>query len=201
MAAHPPYTRDALKRYIDAGIAEVGRYSYGAPVLRFATHGLKFRCGNYCSFAGDVNVFLGGNHRADWVTTYPFPAFGWANTLGVTDFDVGKGDVVVGNDVWVGWSAVLQSGVTVGDGAVVAGRAVVTKDVPPYAVVAGNPARVVKHRFDDATIAALLAIRWWDWPVGKINAEIPRLMSGDIRGFIERHQPSPVADAADRVAP
>lgn len=184
----PPYIHESLKKFIDAGIVEVGAYSYGAPIICFPLHGLKFRCGNYCSFAPNVQIFLGGNHRHDWVSTYPFPAFGWANTLGIDKYDGGKGDVTVGNDVWVGQGAVLASGVTVGDGAVIATAAMVTKDVPPYAVVAGNPARVVKHRFDAATIAELLAIRWWDWPLAKVNAEIPRLMSGDVEGFIARHR-------------
>lgn len=186
--APPVYMRDALKALIESGIAEIGPYSYGAPLLRFAQHGHKFKCGAYCSFASDVHVFLGGNHRPDWVSTYPFPAFGWGASHGITDYDRAKGDVVVGNDVWVGWSAVIASGVTIGDGAVVGTRAVVTKDVPPYAIVAGNPARIVKYRFDEETIADLLAIAWWNWDIGKVNSEIPRLMSGDVRAFVARHR-------------
>lgn len=189
--ASPVYMRDALRAEIERGLAVVGAHSYGVPHLRFAGLGQRFICGKFCSFAADVHVFLGGNHRADWVTTYPFPAFAaWPNGRGVGGYHVGRGDVTVGNDVWVGWSAVLSSGVTVGDGAIVATRALVTKDVPPYAIVGGNPARVIGQRFDDETIADLLAIRWWDWPEEKTNAEIPRLMSGDISGFVERHRPA-----------
>lgn len=185
----PTYMRDALAPQIQQRLAIVGAHTYGAPHLRFPGDGQRFICGKYCSFAGDVHIFLGGGHRPDWVTTYPFPGFPrWTEGRGIKGFHVGKGDVVVGNDVWVGWSAVVMSGVTVGDGAVIAARSVVTKDVPPYAIVAGNPARVVRYRFDEKIIADLLAIRWWDWADEKVNVEIPRLMNGDVQAFVERHR-------------
>lgn len=188
MMAQPPFMRDELKRYIDAGIAVIGAHSYGAPVIRYPGSGQRFICGKYCSFAGNVHIFLAGNHRPDWVATYPFPAFsGWTEGRNVRDYSGGKGDVVVGNDVWAGWSVTIASGVTVGDGAVLATNAMVTKDVPPYAIVAGNPARIIRYRFDEDTIAALLTIRWWDWPEEKVNANIPLLLSGNVRVFVERH--------------
>lgn len=91
-----------------------------------------------------------------------------------------KGDTVIGHDVWLGYDAMILPGVTVGDGAVVASRAVVTKDVPAYAIVAGNPARVVKQRFSEAEVAQLLALRWWDWDIEKITRNIPLIMGGNI---------------------
>jgi acetyltransferase-like isoleucine patch superfamily enzyme len=183
--------RDVMREEIAAGLAVIGPHSYGAPKLRFPGAGQRFFCGKYCSFAAGVQVFLSGYHRTEWVTTYPFPAFpGWTEGRGIRGYNFGRGDVVVGNDVWIGWAAVLLSGVKVGDGAVVGTQAMVTKDVPPYAIVGGNPARIIGYRFDEATIADLLQIRWWDWPEAKVNQEIPVLMSGDVRGFIERHRPN-----------
>lgn len=187
-----PYMSEELKQYIDAGIAVVGEHSYGKPIIRYPGNGQRFICGRYCSFAGSVHVFLSGNHRTDWVSTYPFADFGdafpsvWARPGG----NVGRGDVVVGNDVWIGWQALLMSGVTVGDGAVVATFAVVTKDVPPYAIVGGNPARVIGYRFDEQTISDLLQLKWWDWPIERVRENLDLLMSSDIRAFIEVNTPA-----------
>jgi acetyltransferase-like isoleucine patch superfamily enzyme len=137
-----------------------------------------------------VEIFLGGYHRSEWISTYPFPAFAqWGpEAASIRGFAIGRGDVVVENDVWIGSQATIMSGVRIGSGAVIAARAVVSKDVPPYAVVAGNPARVVKFRFDDLTMRELLAISWWDWPDDKVREHIHQLMSGDVQGFIERHR-------------
>lgn len=185
----PKYMRDELASHIKAGVAEVGEHSYGGPLLRFANSGQRFICGRYCSFSLDVHVFLGGNHRHDWVTTYPFPNFeAWPEVGSVTDHHGGRGDVVVGNDVWVGERASIGSGVTIGSGVVIATRATVTKDVPPYAIVAGVPARIIRYRFDPETIAALMEISWWDWPDDRVRMNLPLLMQGDIEKFIEQHR-------------
>lgn len=183
-----PYTRDLLKKYVDAGLAEIGEHTYGEPVIRYAQLGHRFICGRYCSFGPGVQIMLGGGHRHDWVTTYPFPAFAerWPEAAGVTGHHTGKGDVTVGNDVWVGLSAYISSGVTVGDGAVIAARSVVTKDVPPYAIVGGNPAKLIRLRFDEPTICDLLQLRWWDWPQERVSANIRLLLSGDAQALIER---------------
>lgn len=177
-------TRLHLRKAVRKGQAEVGEHSYGAPKLRFANSGHKLTIGRYCSFAGGVEVMLGGNHHMDWVTTYPFTHSNRWPELPAMDCAASNGDVHIGHDVWVASQAAILSGVTIGNGAVIARNAVVTKDVPAYAIVGGNPARVIRKRFDDATIAELEAIAWWDWPREKIVRFVPLLMSDDLTAFI-----------------
>lgn len=129
-------------------------------------------------------IFLGGEHRHDWVTTYPFSAL-WDQARSIPGHPRSKGDVIIGHDVWIGYGATILSGVNIGNGAVVGAKAVVTKDVPPYAIVAGNPARIVKFRFTPRQINRLLAIAWWDWPEGEIIAALPLLLHTDIDLFIQ----------------
>lgn len=156
---------------------DIGDYTYGNPIVYFEGEG-NLKIGKFCSIAFDnVKIFLGGNHRVDWATTYPFNKIAeFSEASNITGHPSSKGDVVIGNDVWIGMNATILSGVTIGDGAVVAAHAVVTKDVPPYAIVAGNPARVVKMRFSDDVIEKLLELKWWDWPIEKIRTYIPQLM-------------------------
>jgi len=123
----------------------------------------------------------GANHRMDGVSTFPFPIFG-ADWLEAIEFVQGlpsRGDTVIGNDVWIGYQAAIAPGVRVGDGAIVASRSVVTKDVRPYAIVGGNPAVEIRRRYDDARIETLLRIAWWNWPIDRITTSIPVLMTGD----------------------
>jgi acetyltransferase-like isoleucine patch superfamily enzyme len=179
----------------DAGRIDVGRYTYGAPRVRWWGEQANLSIGKYCSIAERVEIYLGGNHHTEWVSTYPFSQFGkdWPNARGVSGHPATRGDVVIGNDVWLGAGCMILSGVRIGDGAVVGARAVVARDVPAYAIVAGNPATVVRKRFDDGTIAALQSIAWWDWPDARVRRHVPALMSGDIRRFL--------ADAADETDP
>jgi acetyltransferase-like isoleucine patch superfamily enzyme len=195
--APPIFTRDALKTFIDRRVAVVGEHSYGAPSINHANApgGFRLYIGRYCSIGQQVQVYLGGAHRTEWVTTYPFPAFpNWPEVAGRRDYSPpARGDVVIGSDVWIGDHCTIMDGVRIGHGAVVGSQAVVTKDVPPYAVVAGNPARIVKHRFEAETVAALLEIAWWRWPEGRVRANLPRLLSGDLEGFIAANRPAPAA--------
>lgn len=132
--------------------------------------------GKFCSIAqGATFIMNGGNHRTDWFTNYPFPIFGHGWEVAMPEGWPDKGDTRIGNDVWIGNGAVFMPGVEVGDGAVVASRAVVTKDVPPYSVVGGNPAQVIRRRFDEATVEALLEMRWWDWAVEDITRNLPAI--------------------------
>jgi acetyltransferase-like isoleucine patch superfamily enzyme len=167
---------------------EIGAYTYGRPKVRFPQSGRKLTIGRFCSIADKVEMFLGGNHRSDWGTTYPFSAFPglWPSAPQHIELHTSRGDVTLGHDVWIGSGAAILSGVTIGHGAVIAARAVVTRDVPPYAVVGGNPASVLRKRFDEATIAALLEIAWWDLPPQAIGELIPDLQSPDTPRLIAK---------------
>ena len=161
------------------GQIAVGPYTYGRPKVRFPESGARLSIGRYGSIADGVEILLGGNHRTDWATTYPFPALPglWPAAAGLAGHDATRGDVRIGHDVWLGSQCMVMSGVTIGHGAVVAARAVVTRDVAPFAIVAGNPARVVRLRLSEAEIALLLKLRWWDRSKSDVEALIPLLMS------------------------
>lgn len=147
----------------------------------------RLTIGKFCSIAcGAKFLFNSANHALGSLSTYPFPIFFEEWGLPVEDIPRAwdnKGDIVVGNDVWIGYEAVILAGVTIGDGAVVGARAVVTKDVPPYAIVGGVPAKPIRKRFSDGVIQRLLALKWWDWPVERIAANIEAIQSGDIQGL------------------
>ena len=168
----------------------IGDFTYGNPRVLDWGDGTRLIVGKFCSIADDVTVFLGGEHRGDWVTTYPFPAFKskWPTAKNVDGHPKTKGDVIVGNDVWIGYGALILSGVKIGDGAVIGAKAVITSDVRPYAVVVGNPGREIKRRFSDEIVEELLRIKWWDWPHEKISENMKLLCSGDIMQFIEVHR-------------
>jgi virginiamycin A acetyltransferase len=140
--------------------------------------------GRFCSVAcGARFIFTSANHTLRSLSTYPFPIFfeewGLDKKQVASAWD-NKGDIVIGNDVWIGYEAVVLSGVHVGDGAIIGTRAVVTKDVPPYAVVGGIPAKEIKKRYDEDTIRKLQQIEWWDWPFDKIQRFLPNIMSGEL---------------------
>lgn len=140
--------------------------------------------GKFVQIAHGVQIITSSaNHQMDGFSTYPFDVFGepWASAYEAKWPN--KGDTVIGNDVWIGHQALIMPAVTIGDGAIIASRSVVTKDVPPYTIVGGNPAKVLRARFDDATIAALLIIKWWDWPIEKINQNLAAIVGGDINAF------------------
>ena len=179
-------TRVHLAKLARAYGFSIGAYSYGRPKVRFPENGRRLTIGRYCSIADKVEILLGGNHRTDWVSTYPFAAMQglWPDLDAPEDYHASRGDVVIGHDVWLGSGCMILSGVTVGHGAVVAARAVVTRDVPPYAVVAGNPARVVRHRFDAATAEALVTAAWWDLPHADVTRLVPLLQRGDVKALI-----------------
>ncbi|WP_108051881.1 CatB-related O-acetyltransferase [Bosea sp. 124] len=168
------------------GQVAVGAWTYGRPKVRFPESGAKLTIGRYGSIADGVEILLGGNHRTDWATTYPFPELArlWPDATGIAGSHTTRGDVAIGHDVWLGSQCMVLSGVTIGTGAVIAARAVVTRDVPPYAIVGGNPARVLRLRFGEETIAALLATRWWELPRETVNELMPLLMSERIDALL-----------------
>jgi len=161
---------------------QIGKGTYGFPHVR--GEGAALRIGAYCSIAPQTQIFLGGEHRTDWVTTYPFSAL-WEAGKCIKGHPRNKGDVTVGNDVWIGREAVIMSGVNIGDGAVIGARAMVTRDVPPYAIVGGNPACIVRMRFDEEIIQRLLNIRWWHWDDERIEMALPMLLDDKIEAFLE----------------
>ncbi len=172
------------KQYESAFIS-VGDFTYGVPKIYAWDEGAKLVIGKFCSIAENVIIMLGGDHRTDWNTTYPFNAllpesFGYIKGHPST-----KGDIIIGNDVWIAQGAKIMSGVTIGDGAVIAANAVVTKNVKPYEIVGGVPARVIKKRFSRKTIQVLEEICWWDWEVEKIAKAVPYLQSADINSLVK----------------
>lgn len=143
--------------------------------------------GKFCSIAcGAKFLFTSANHAMGSLSNYTFPIFfeEWEGKKeNVTDAWDNKGDIVIGNDVWIGYDAIIMAGVHIGDGAVIGTRAVVTKDVPPYTIVGGVPARKIKMRFDSQTVEDLLELKWWDWTSEKIKKNLSLIMSGDINGL------------------
>ena len=144
----------------------------------------RLKIGKFCSIpCGARFLFNSANHTMNSLSTYPFPIFFEEWGLDVKDITSAwdnKGDIVIGNDVWIGYEAVIMAGVTIGDGAIIGARAVVTKDVPPYTIVGGVPAKQIRKRFSDETISELLNLKWWDWPIEKISRNIELIKSGNL---------------------
>ena len=137
----------------------------------------KLIIGKFCMIASDVKFIMNGaNHLTDSLSTYPFAIFGngWENAMDGKDYPK-KGNINIGNDVWIGYNATIMAGVTIGDGAIIATNATVTKDVEPYSIVGGNPAREIKKRFENDVISKLLKLKWWDWDIEKISKNIQKL--------------------------
>lgn len=196
-----PFLGVPLREQITHANIIVGRYSYYSGYY----HGHSFDdcaryllpdedadkliIGSFCSIGSGASFIMAGNqgHRHDWISTFPFYFYPDAPEFaGAANGYAPAGDTVIGNDVWIGSEAIVMPGVRIGDGAVIGTRAVVTRDVEPYAVVAGNPARTIRRRFDDERIAMLLETKWWDWPETQLADAISLLTSGDVEG-LHRH--------------
>jgi acetyltransferase-like isoleucine patch superfamily enzyme len=165
---------------------EIGSNTYGHDGIKIIggyDEGTKLIIGKFCSIAEGVVVFLGANHRVDWFTTYPFGHI-HENKFPKVKRNHGhpasKGNVVIGNDVWIATNAVIMSGIKIGDGAIIGAYSIVTKDVPPYTIVAGNPAKQIRKRFSDEIINKLLELKWWDMDETRINEISDILCSNDI---------------------
>lgn len=146
--------------------------------------GDRLDIGKFCALGtGTTFIMNGANHRMDGPSTFPFPIFGgaWAEHMPLLGNLPSQGDTKVGHDVWFGYKSLIMPGVTIGHGAIIASGSVVTKDVPPYAVVGGNPAQVIRYRFPEDVITRLLEISWWDWPMEKITENVSTLMAGDVK--------------------
>jgi len=190
-----PFKGVTLDKQVENPNIIVGRYSYYSGYY----HGHSFNdcarylppdpgvdrliIGSFCSIGSGAAFIMAGNqgHRNDWVSTFPFY---WMSEVaafaGARNGYEPAGDTEIGNDVWIGSEAIIMPGVKIGDGAVIGTRALVTRDVEPYAVVGGNPAKVIRSRFDDRTIAMLLEMKWWDWPDERLKGAMPLLTSGNV---------------------
>lgn len=156
----------------------------------------RITIGKWCSISQGVKMLAGGNHRTDSVSTYPFDTLLTQVASKPTEdrsYDPKNGDIVVGNDVWIGYGASLCGSMTIGHGAVIAANAVVFTDIPPYAIAVGNPARVTKYRFDEATIERLLRVAWWDMPESGIRAYVD-MFYAPVDEFLEFMESLPVMD-------
>lgn len=214
MEAGPLQRLSGLCRRLETGLASriqkgrpdpyltVGPHTYPRrpQIIRYKGDIAAVSIGAYCSISGEVEILAGGNHNPHWVSTFPFRY--WFGVPGA--FEDGlpstRGPVQIGNDVWIGRGAVILSGVTIGDGAVVGARAVVTKDIRPYAIVVGNPACEVRRRFDDSIVDRLLNIAWWDWPDPLVIEATPLLSSDELSAFFDfaatrQHESGSVAAA------
>jgi virginiamycin A acetyltransferase len=182
-----------LRNLIRSPLIQAGEYSYyddpeGADAFEHENvlyhYGPdRLIIGRFCALATGVRFIMNGaNHRMDGISTFPFPIFGggWGKDSDLLSDLPNRGNTVVGNDVWIGYEALIAPGVRIGDGAIVGSRSVVTKDVRPYAIVAGNPAVEVRRRFSDDDVERLLRIRWWDWPIERISEHVRLLMAGDV---------------------
>lgn len=155
-------------------------------LYHFPFIGDKLIIGKFCAIAKGVQFIMNGaNHKLSGVSTYPFYIFGngWEKSMPQPGDLPYKGDTVIGNDVWIGYDALIMPGVNVGNGAIISSRSVVASDVPAYAIVGGNPAKVIKMRFPDETIATLEKLAWWDWSVEKITQNLTAIMSSDVEAL------------------
>ena len=204
-----PRTGDKQTVYLNAVIndlqIEVGDYTIyndfvADPLLfeknnvlyHYPIHQEKLIIGKFCSIAcGTKFLFNCANHTQKSLSTYTFPLFyeEWElKKSNITTAWDNKGDIVIGNDVWIGYEAVIMAGVHIGDGAIIAARAVVTKDVPPYTIVGGTPAKEIRKRFDAEVIQQLLLLKWWNWSTDKIRKCLPYIMEGKMNELLTRNE-------------
>ena len=165
-----------IPKWVEAGH---GTYFAAKPAVLFRNYGSKLIIGSYTSIAGGFTAILGGHHPFHHVSLYPF---------GRGNPGYSRGDIVIGSDCWIGQNVTILDGVTIEDGAVVGAGSIVTKDVAPYSIVAGNPARMVKKRFGEDAIVELLKIRWWEWPEEKVLKAKDELFSSDPWVFIRKYR-------------
>ncbi len=184
-----------LKNVINDPDIQIGNYTFyhdpsGAAefekrniLYRYAMNRDRLTIGNFCSIAcGAKFIFTGANHTLRSISTYPFPIFrAWEESSQVGEAWDKRGDITIGNDVWIGYEAIIMSGVRIGDGAIIGTRAVVTKAVPPYAIVGGVPAKLIRYRYDEPTIEKLLRLKWWDWAPELIQKRLKLIRTGQVQ--------------------
>lgn len=159
-------------------------------LYHFPFIGDKLIIGKFCALARGVKFIMNGaNHKLSGISTYPFQIFGngWEKVMPRADELPYKGDTEVGNDVWIGYESLVMPGVKIGNGAIVSSRAVVVADVPAYTIVGGNPAKVIKRRYEPEVVERLEAIAWWDWHIEKITQNLEVIVSGDVEALLQSH--------------
>jgi virginiamycin A acetyltransferase len=184
-----------LKNFITRPNIEVGDYSYyddpkGVEqfernvLYHFDFVGDRLVIGRFCSIAAETRFIMnGGNHATDWFTTYPFPVFGNGWEAAAPEAWPNRGNTVVGHDVWIGYGATIMPGIQIGDGAIIATKSVVTRDVEPFAIVGGNPTDVIRYRFEEGTRRALSEIAWWNWSAEKISRNVQAICAADLEAL------------------
>jgi len=168
---------------------QIGDFTYGTPLVLSWGERARLTVGKFCSIGANVQIYLGGNHHTDWLTTYPFNVL-MPEFFGDIDGGVAatKGDVTIGNDVWIGNNVMIMSGVTIGDGAVICAGAVVTKNVQEYAMVGGVPAEFIRYRAAAHNLKHWRGISWWDWDDRKLAVALPLLMGSDYEALVDFHK-------------
>jgi acetyltransferase-like isoleucine patch superfamily enzyme len=163
----------------------IGDYSYGCPTVLFENDETNLTIGKFCSIAEGVTIFLGGNHRVDWMTTYPFNVLTdyFPQAKGIKGHPTTKGNVIIGHDVWIGRNVTIMSGVEIGNGAVIGTESVISKNVGAYEIWAGNPAKFIKKRFDQKTIDNLEKLKWWDLKISTICENLDILCSDNLKNL------------------
>lgn len=184
------FLRDNLKIDIKKGYAKIGKWSYGNPKIYRWNSEDKLIVGNFCSIGPNVSFFIGGDHRTDWITTSPLPdpkfSFFFNKAKNIKNFSKSKGNIIIGNDVWIGGNSLILSGAEIGTGAVIAAGSLVNGKIEPYSVVGGNPAKLIKKRFSDSDIKKILDTKWWDLNDQIINSLSIYLLSDNIEKFIKK---------------
>jgi acetyltransferase-like isoleucine patch superfamily enzyme len=186
------FLKDNLKNEISQNLAVIGKWSYGNPKIYRWNWKNKIYIGNFCSLGPEIKIIIGGNHRTDWVSTSQLPAdtFNFEDTFlnaqKIKNYNYSKGDLHIENDVWIGGFSIIFSGVRLGNGSVVAAGSVVTKDVEPYTIVGGNPAKLIKKRFTSKQINFLNSSKWWDLDDKKIDLLSKYLLAEKVDLFIKK---------------
>ncbi|MEB3310127.1 MAG: Vat family streptogramin A O-acetyltransferase [Snowella sp.] len=155
-------------------------------LYHFPFVGDRLIIGKFCALARGIKFIMNGaNHQLDGFSTYPFYIFGngWERVTPLPEQVPDKGDTVIGNDVWIGYESVIMPGIKIGHGAIIAAKSVVVQDVAPYTIVGGNPAKLIRARFNDEVIQLLLDIAWWDWEIGKISRNLEKIVTSDIQAL------------------